>query len=408
MENNQSLEKRLSLFLRIFPFYTGLSMDLMFFIAIDTLFFTVAKNFSAFQITFLGVIPTLICIGLQPVLVKIIKKLGNANSSRLGAITLLISSIIFTFGSNFYVIAIGQLIYDISFVLKNTESITLRNNLKYSNNSDLFFKLRGRANTIYAIVTFIIALSVGPLFNINPYLPMYLCIFFALINVFLSFFFYDLPYKDEDETNDLLIDNKKIKLSKILKLALLSSTLFLGIAYIGQTESKLFIQYYLDNTYGIGLTATYLGFIVATSRIARIFINLIFNKIYIKVKNNISVIMSFLLTISFSLIVIGYLLPVPNFIKFLIMAIGFSFIVSFRDPFIIYIEDLLLKNSRKKQQQKLFVYMELLRKLGKVALNFVISLILLKFDLFIVMILFIVLSLMELILSKYITKINRS
>ena len=76
------------------------------------------------------------------------------------------------------------------------------------------------------------------------------------------------------------------------------------------------------------------------------------------------------------------------------MAIGFSFIVSFRDPFIIYIEDLLLKNSRKKQQQKLFVYMELLRKLGKVALNFVISLILLKFDLFIVMILFIVLSLM--------------
>ena len=42
MENNQSLEKRLSLFLRIFPFYTGLSMDLMFFISIDTLFFTVA------------------------------------------------------------------------------------------------------------------------------------------------------------------------------------------------------------------------------------------------------------------------------------------------------------------------------------------------------------------------------
>ena len=127
-----NIEQRINLSNKMYPLYDGLSKDLLFYIAIDTLFLTVAKGFSAFQISFLSVVPSIVCICMQPILIKIIRDLGNVNSSRLGTFMLLLSSIIITFGQTFVIIAIGQLLYDISFVLKNMESISLKNNLKES------------------------------------------------------------------------------------------------------------------------------------------------------------------------------------------------------------------------------------------------------------------------------------
>ena len=43
-------ENKLKRFNKIFPWYDGLSGDLLFWVAIDTLFLTVVKNFTASQI----------------------------------------------------------------------------------------------------------------------------------------------------------------------------------------------------------------------------------------------------------------------------------------------------------------------------------------------------------------------
>lgn len=43
-------ENRLKKFNKIYPWYAGLSGDLLFWIAIDTLFLTVVKNFTSAQI----------------------------------------------------------------------------------------------------------------------------------------------------------------------------------------------------------------------------------------------------------------------------------------------------------------------------------------------------------------------
>ena len=108
-----TVEKRIEISNKIYPFYNAFSMDLLFYIAIDTLFLTVVKGFSAFQISLLGVVPTLLCFLMQPILLKIIGKTGDVNASRLGTFMLLVSAILITFGFNFWIIAIGQLIYDI-------------------------------------------------------------------------------------------------------------------------------------------------------------------------------------------------------------------------------------------------------------------------------------------------------
>lgn len=393
-----TVEQRINLSNKLYPIYDGLSKDLLFYIAIDTLFLTVAKGFDAFQISFLGVVPTLICILMQPLLVKIVRQMRNVNSSRAGTFMLLLSSILITFGWSFTVIAIGQLVYDISFVLKNMESISLKNNLEYIKQPERYMAIRGRSNTIYAAVTFIIALLAGKLFNISPYLPMYLCIFFCIITCVLSFSFYEVKtYSKEEKQEEAKL--QKGKLGKIVILGLLSNTIFLGVVIIGQQDSKLFIQYQLTERYGIGLTATYLSWIVASSRIIRIGLNMLFNKWYSKLKNRVPIILSIILVLAFVLIVIGAVLPANNIVKVLLMSFGFSLIIPMRDTFVIYMEDLLLKNSEKNQQQEIFTNMEVLRKLGKILMNFCISLLLLKIDLYYIMYLFMIIAVAEIFLS---------
>ena len=54
--NNDSIRR----FIKIYPWFTGLTGDLLFYIAIDTLFLTIVKSFSAAQIpqdcTFLHIV----------------------------------------------------------------------------------------------------------------------------------------------------------------------------------------------------------------------------------------------------------------------------------------------------------------------------------------------------------------
>lgn len=75
-------------------------------------------------------------------------------------------------------------------------------------------------------------------------------------------------------------------------------------------------------------------------------------------------------------------MPLHNIIKVLLMALGFDLIIPMRDTFIIYMEDLMLKNTEKLEQQEVFANMEILRKLGKVSMNFLVSLLVIKLDLF--------------------------
>lgn len=406
----KTIEERINLSNKMYPLYDGLSKDLLFYIAIDTLFLSVAKGFSAFQISFLGVAPTFICILMQPILLKSVKKLGNVNASRVGTFMLLLSAILKTFGTTFLVISIAQVLYDGAFVFKSMESISLRNNLEYQNNSPAYMRIRGASNTIYATATFIIAIVAGPLFNISPYLPMYLCITFCLITCILSFSFYEVKInnlQDKTEKKDENKKRKKGKMSRIILMGLISNTIFLNVVVVGQQDSKLFIQYQLTDWYGITKTATYLSLIVASSRLVRIILNMTFNRYYIKFKNQVPIILSIILAIGFLSIILGAVLPLHNIIKVLLMALGFDLIIPMRDTFIIYMEDLMLKNTEKLEQQEVFANMEILRKLGKVSMNFLVSLLVIKLDLFYIMWIFLITAVIEAMLSKQIVKLAK-
>ena len=68
-------EKYINKFIKIYPILKGFTDDLLFFIAIDTLFFTVVKGLSAQQIVFLTTISSLFSLASRMILVKFIEKI---------------------------------------------------------------------------------------------------------------------------------------------------------------------------------------------------------------------------------------------------------------------------------------------------------------------------------------------
>lgn len=72
MEGEKLKRRKVIVSNSIIPYFIGISGDLMFFIAISTLFLTIVKGLSAAEITFLTTISNLSYILLQVPALKII------------------------------------------------------------------------------------------------------------------------------------------------------------------------------------------------------------------------------------------------------------------------------------------------------------------------------------------------
>lgn len=399
-------ENKLKRFNKIFPWYDGLSGDLLFWVAIDTLFLTVVKNFTASQIVSLTSISMIINILLQVPLLKIIHKIGNTKSVRLGSFLLLISSILLTFGRNYITIVIGKIFYEMSFTFQNMINAVLKNNLELQHTENEYIKYRTKANTIYAAVTMIISFVASIMFNINNYLPMIGCITFCVICFILSWYMVDYskdnkkPIEKNKETG-----KGKIKYTKIIIFILLSYGLFYPMVNSGQSNGKLFIQQELLKLYDVEKTSLVIGAILCVSRIVRLLSNIKFDKIHKKYEDKVGIMLPVGLLISLILMLIGYNVYNMPVMKFVIMGFGYVIILFIRDPFKVYMQDLALKNTDKNRQQTLLTTMELSRKIVRTIISLSFTTILLKYPMVLVISILTVLSIIEIFVSIYLYKI---
>lgn len=407
MYNKNQLErnKRVNFTIKTIPWFKGFSDDLIFYIAINTLFLTIVKNFTASQISLFTTIPCLCYILLQRFFLKIIKKINNKKSVCLGCLLLLIASIIITFAKSFWVVMVGQILFTIAFIFKSMDNIILKNNLLHLNKEDDFIKYKNKASIIYSIVTTIIALSSGYLFKINNYLPMYLCILSCIINLIISLMLTEeIPNKEYFKEDN---KQKKVKFNYTIILIMISYGLFYAVISRGQANSKLMIQYQLSDYFDVGKTAIYFSYILVLSRISRVLSNIVFYKVYSKVKERIGYYLPILCGCAFSLIIVGFFTQ-PILVKFIIMTIGFCIILGIRDVFGTYMQDLLLRKSKISEQQTFISYLGFSRKVGETILSFIFSMILLKLDLLYVIIILLILTIICLNINYKLYKIVRS
>ena len=358
---------------KIYPIYYGLSSDLVFWIAINTLFLSTVKNLSAFQINSLTTISTILAIVLYFFASKIINKIGNITSVRLANLLLLLSSLLLTFSKSYFFLLLGQILYEFAFVFKAIDSVILIKNLKYLKKEEKYLEIKNKGTTIYSLITMIISLISGFLFNINPYLPMFICVFICTINLILSMFIVEADIKEEPNMKT------SVKISKLVVYIILIYGLLYGIIVIGQNNAKLFMQYRLNEVVSIEKTAIILSFIVFASRLVRLISNLTFMKIYNVLKNKIIILMEFLLLVSYVLFVIGNFIR-NGIIAALIMAIGFIIFLWLRDPIGNLLTELLMKNTKVDEREQTIIYFQFFRKLTTFLLSMVATLILLKFE----------------------------
>lgn len=395
-------ENKLKKFNKIYPWYAGLSGDLLFWVAIDTLFLTVVKNFTASQIVSLTSISMIINILLQVPLLKVIHKIGNTKSVRLGSFLLLISSILLTFGTNYIVIVVGKIFYEMSMTFQNMINAILKNNLELQNKDSEYIKYRTRSNTVYAVVTMLISFVASIMFNINNYLPMIGCITFCAICFILSWYMVDYSKENKNETEK---DKEKVRYTKIIIFILISYGLFYPIVNSGQENGKLFIQQELLKLYDVEKTALIIGAMLCVSRIVRVLSNIKFDKIHKKFGEKVGIMLSIALSLSLVLMIIGYNISNMPVIKFCIMSLGYIIILFIRDPFKVYTQDIALKNTDKNSQQTLLTTMELSRKIVRTTISFSFTAILLKYPMVLVISILTVLSIIEILVSIYLYKL---
>ncbi len=393
MENEKLKRRKVLLTNSIMPWFIGLSDDLMFFIAINSMFFTVVKGLSASQITFLTTVSSLSYVLLQIPFLKIIQKVGNIKSIRIGTFMLLISSILMTFGKSYLTIVIGHILYTVAFLFKTMDNVLLEGNLRYLNRQDKYIKIAGKAKIIYSTITTIIAFFAGGIFAINYYLPMYLCIAICVINFLLTYCMFDV--NENTKKINKVEKKEKIKISSIMWMIFISFGFLYAIITTGQGNSKLFIQYDFQKYFDTVLTATYLGFIVATSRIARIFGNIVFHKLYNKYEDKVNLILPIIVMIAFFSVILGSLCNIM-FIKFILMTIGFDLILASRDPVDLYLKDILFKKTKEEMHQIGVSYMQLSRRISEAAISLLFVMILMKLELIHVIICLIILALISL------------
>lgn len=389
--------KKINRTIKLFPILNSFTGDMIFFVPIDTLFLTLTKGLTASQITAMTMVSLIVCILLQKCILKISKKIGNCNSVKLGILLLLISSIILTFGKSFISILVHRSIFEIAFMFLNMDRIILKNDLNSINKNDEYYTIRNKAKIMYALITMFAAMVSGYLFNYNNYLPMYLSIIIYIIMFGLSFLYYENVGKI---TNTNKKNNSKMKMNSIIFLVIISNALFYSIVKMGQNNSKLFMQYDFQKYIGVEAVTYYITTIVLISRVARLIGNAIFGKIYLKIKDKMSIILSIALAMSFFLLIIGHFANIPFIYKVIIMASGFFLILGTRDSFQVYIEDIALQISNKDEQQKVMIDIEIYRKIGTLILSAIFTLLLMKYEMVVIEVLLLALAVIEIFINK--------
>ena len=222
--------------MKLYTIYRAISLDFIFFYAIEVLFLTQVKHISVSNIVLAQSFYALFMVILQIPASIIIDRIGTKKCTIWGNIfgSLFILLIIFCDGLGMLIFA--QFISSLCFSLKDiSDSALIHYSIPdYKKSGEIFSKLEGKAYKNYYIMDAITAVISGFLYVINPYIPLIGTLFFTILSIIISTGFkdIDIDLKKERQTTkkyftDLIDGVKFITNSQRLR----SLFLYSGIAW---------------------------------------------------------------------------------------------------------------------------------------------------------------------------------
>ena len=368
--------------IRKYPLFAGMSKDIVFWIAINTLFLTAVKGLSPSQINEIEAVGSLVSLLVLINLIPIVKKIGNITSVRMGILLMLLSSVLNALSTHFSGFLIAEICYYIGLILISIEDVILVNNLAITTGQDHYIEYQTKASETYALITLFSSFLSGFLFNINPYIPLVLSILILAFSFVYSFSIYDPPdLVNKDSSYVVKSRTKTLPLfcspARIIIAVLMGAAVFSAISNL-QKNSKLFIQ---QNMYSYLTTAkisVYFSIIITVSRISRLVTNHWFLRSFRKKGYTLIYWLSGALISAIVLLLIGNILP--NGISTVIMSCGFWIILSIRDPmdniFRKFLFDISLSEDRKQNMSLMGIF----RKVFSLIFSLSVSRLLIMYD----------------------------
>lgn len=222
--------------------HKALTYDLLFFYGIKFLFLVQVKEISASDIVlataFYGIFKAI----AQIPGIFIIDKIGTRKSLILADLINAVSTIIFMFATNLWWLIITNLFSGIGFAIRDVaESGMLHKSIPESENkSKTYSKVDGKGLGNYFYVSAISAVVSGFLFNINPYIPLVICVVILLLSAVIATKFQEIESVEKQEDTNMSIHKRYKIYFKDLRLAfsfiftsrrLKSLMLYAGVMY---------------------------------------------------------------------------------------------------------------------------------------------------------------------------------
>lgn len=252
--------------MKLYPSYLMLGFDLLFFYGVRVMFLLDIKGISDSQILLAATIYAIAMIVMQIPATLIASKIGYKNSAILGNIINIIWAIIMIKFETFTGLIIAQILSGGAFALKyvsesNLLSTSIPQAKPYQRN-EIFTRIDKKGFFRYCIISALSTVISGFLYNVNPYIPIILCLICIIAATIISFNFIDIKTNDNSESSfkDYIKELKKgykfITKSKRLRALFLMTGTIWGIIVLLDTYQLTLLQ-------DIGASSIQIGIIFA-------------------------------------------------------------------------------------------------------------------------------------------------
>ena len=232
-----------------------------------------------------------------------------------------------------------------------------------------FVKWQSYGKLGYSIITLIISLVAGFLFNVSPYLPMILSFVCTVVGLVFAIIY------SEPKVESASIESTSIKSllkNKLMLLVFLMNLFGVGAYVFMQSKATLLIQYVCqDVNIDLAKISLIVSGIVFGSRLFMVASNMVYPHIYKKVKNRSRILLFVSLAIVFSGVcfAIGANISTNYIVNLVIITIGFYIILSIRDIYDIAESRILTTNLEQSQQKQAVVLANIYGNCGRLFSN---------------------------------------
>ena len=257
--------------MRLYSIYTIVGFDLLFYYGIKVLYLSQVKYISDANIVFLSTIFALASIASVIIATAINNRTSNRRTLIIGDTFNIISVFILIIGTDFSQIAIAEILNAVAFAMKNISSgPMLEESIPKTDRKDaIFMHIDEKAYFKYCIISAISTVIAGYLYNVNPYVPMYLCLLFTVISLIVAINFEEVNNSPKNKDANMIKAVKDLKegfiytiKSKRIRALLLSVGFLWGVF-------SLFITYQTTVLKNMNVSAEYIGIIAMFLELVR-------------------------------------------------------------------------------------------------------------------------------------------